>query len=159
MKTLTRATEESLSRKERMTARVPRFQSWVLRQGTGGMLLEAVHHVRLNRGDDRTLWGKVFTQEKNLTTSTIARMNLFLHGASDFQVIRGDTLRQPFFSGDNLATFDCVIANPPFSLEKWGEEVWASDPYGRKFAGMPPGKSGDYAQRSSKRSRSTRPVG
>ena len=85
-------------------------------------------------------------QEKNLTTSAIARMNLFLHGASDFQVVRGDTLRQPaFFSGDNLATFDCVIANPPFSLEKWGEEVWASDPYGRNFAGMPPGKSGDYA--------------
>jgi type I restriction enzyme M protein len=114
--------------------------------GTGGMLLEAVHHVRFNRGDDRTLWGKLFAQEKNLTTSAIARMNLFLHGASDFQVVRGDTLRQPaFFSGDNLATFDCVIANPPFSLEKWGEEVWASDPYGRKFAGMPPGKSGDYA--------------
>jgi type I restriction enzyme M protein len=114
--------------------------------GTGGMLLEAVHHVRLNHGDDRTLWGKLFAQEKNLTTSAIARMNLFLHGASDFQVVRGDTLRQPaFFAGDNLATFDCVIANPPFSLEKWGEEVWASDPYGRKFAGMPPGKSGDYA--------------
>jgi len=114
--------------------------------GTGGMLLEAVHHVRENHGDDRTLWGKLFAQEKNLTTSAIARMNLFLHGASDFQVIRGDTLRQPaFFSGDNLATFDCVIANPPFSLEKWGEEVWASDPYGRNFAGMPPGKSGDYA--------------
>jgi type I restriction enzyme M protein len=114
--------------------------------GTGGMLLEAVHHVRENHGDDRTLWGRLFAQEKNLTTSAIARMNLFLHGASDFQVVRGDTLRQPaFFSGDNLATFDCVIANPPFSLEKWGDEVWASDPYGRNFAGMPPGKSGDYA--------------
>ncbi len=100
--------------------------------GTGGMLLEAVHHVRENQGDDRTLWGKLFAQEKNLTTSAIARMNLFLHGASDFQVVRGDTLRQPaFFSGDNLATFDCVIANPPFSLEKWGEEAWAGDPYGR----------------------------
>ena len=73
-------------------------------------------------------------------------MNLFLHGASDFQVVRGDTLRQPaFFSGDNLATFDCVIANPPFSLEKWGEEVWVSDPYGRNFAGMPPAKSGASA--------------
>ena len=73
-------------------------------------------------------------------------MNLFLHGASDFQVVRGDTLRQPaFFSGDSLATFDCVIANPPFSLEKWGEEVWVNDPYGRNFAGMPPAKSGDFA--------------
>jgi type I restriction enzyme M protein len=114
--------------------------------GTGGMLLEAIHHVRESHGDDRTLWGKIFGQEKNLTTSAIARMNLFLHGAADFQIVRGDTLRQPaFFSGDNLATFDCVIANPPFSLEKWGDEVWASDPYGRNFAGLPPGKSGDYA--------------
>jgi type I restriction enzyme M protein len=114
--------------------------------GTGGMLLEAIHHVKETRGDVRTLWGKLFGQEKNLTTSAIARMNLFLHGATDFQIVRGDTLRNPaFFLGDNLATFDCVIANPPFSLEKWGDEVWASDPYGRNFAGMPPGKSGDYA--------------
>lgn len=114
--------------------------------GTGGMLLEAVHHVRENHGDDRTLWGKLFGQEKNLTTSAIARMNLFLHGASDFRIVRGDTLREPaYFAGDNLATYDCVIANPPFSLEKWGDEVWASDPYGRNFAGMPPAKSGDYA--------------
>lgn len=114
--------------------------------GTGGMLLEAIHHVRENHGDDRTLWGKLFAQEKNLTTSAIARMNLFLHGAADFQVVRGDTLRQPaFFSGDSLASFDCVIANPPFSLEKWGEEGWVNDPYGRNFAGMPPAKSGDYA--------------
>ena len=73
-------------------------------------------------------------------------MNLFLHGAADFQIVRGDTLRNPaFFTGDDLATFDCVIANPPFSLEKWGDEVWTSDPYGRNFAGMPPAKSGDYA--------------
>jgi type I restriction enzyme M protein len=114
--------------------------------GTGGMLLEAIHHVRERHEDARTLWGKLFGQEKNLTTSAIARMNLFLHGAADFQIVRGDTLRNPaFFLGDSLATFDCVIANPPFSLEKWGEEVWTSDPYGRNFAGMPPGKSGDYA--------------
>ena len=114
--------------------------------GTGGMLLEAVHHVREKHGDDRTLWGKLFGQEKNLTTSAIARMNLFLHDAADFQVVRGDTLRSPaFFSGDNLAMFDCVIANLLFSLENWGDEVWASDPYGRNFAGMPPAKSGDYA--------------
>lgn len=114
--------------------------------GTGGMLLEAVHHVKEQHGDDRTLWGKLFGQEKNLTTSAIARMNLYLHGAADFQIVRGDTLRQPaFFSGDNLATFDCVIANPPFSLANWGEEVWSSDPFGRNFAGMPPAKTGDLA--------------
>jgi len=114
--------------------------------GTGGMLIEAIHHVREAGGNIKTLWGKLFGQEKNLTTSAIARMNLFLHGVEDFQVVRGDTLRQPaFHTGDSLATFDCVIANPPFSLEKWGDEVWTSDPYGRNFAGMPPAKSGDYA--------------
>lgn len=73
-------------------------------------------------------------------------MNLFLHGIEDFQVVRGDTLRNPaFFEGDRLATFDCVIANPPFSLEKWGEDVWLSDPFGRNFAGLPPSSSGDFA--------------
>lgn len=114
--------------------------------GTGGMLIEAIHHVREAGGNIRTLWGRLFGQEKNLTTSAIARMNLFLHGVEDFQVVRGDTLRQPaFHTGDSLATFDCVIANPPFSLEKWGDDVWSSDPYGRNFAGMPPAKSGDYA--------------
>jgi type I restriction enzyme M protein len=114
--------------------------------GTGGMLLEAIHHVREQQGDARTLWGRLYGQEKNLTTSAIARMNLFLHGAADFGIVRGDTLRQPaFYSRDGLMTFDCVIANPPFSLRNWGEEVWASDPYGRNFAGMPPSKSGDYA--------------
>ena len=55
-------------------------------------------------------------------------------------------MRDPaFFSGDNLRTFNCVIANPPFSLEKWGEEAWLKDPFGRNFAGMPPAKTGDYA--------------
>jgi type I restriction enzyme M protein len=114
--------------------------------GTGGMLLEAVHHVREAGGRVELLWGKLFGQEKNLTTSSIARINLFLHGVEDFQIVRGDTLRSPaFFEGDRLSTFDCVIANPPFSLERWGRELWSNDPYGRNFAGLPPDSSGDYA--------------
>ncbi len=114
--------------------------------GTGGMLLEALHHVKEHGGDENLMLGKLYGQEKNLTTSSIARMNLFLHGAEDFHIQRGDTLRLPaFYSGDSLATFDCVIANPPFSLEKWGDDVWINDPYGRNFAGLPPGKSGDFA--------------
>ena len=114
--------------------------------GTGGMLLAAVQHVREKHGDIKRLWGKLYGQEKNLTTSSIARMNLFLHGIEDFQIVRGDTLRNPaFFEGDRLATFDCVIANPPFSLEKWGEDVWLNDPFGRNFAGLPPSSSGDFA--------------
>jgi len=114
--------------------------------GTGGMLLEALHYVKEHGGNENLMLGKLYGQEKNLTTSSIARMNLFLHGAEDFHIERGDTLRAPaFYAGDSLATFDCVIANPPFSLEKWGDDVWVNDPYGRNFVGVPPAKTGDYA--------------
>ncbi len=114
--------------------------------GTGGLLLETLQHVRENGGDDRLMLGRLFGQEKNLTTAAIARMNLFLHGAEDFNIVRGDTLRQPaFVSGDRLATFDCVIANPPFSLKAWGEDAWVSDPWGRNIAGTPPKGYGDWA--------------
>jgi type I restriction enzyme M protein len=112
--------------------------------GTGGMLLECVDHLKENNEDYRTL--KLYGQEKNLTSSSIARMNMFLHGIEDFQIHRGDTLRNPaFFVADGLKTFDCVIANPPFSLKDWGAENWANDPYGRNIAGVPPKGNGDMA--------------
>ena len=112
--------------------------------GTGGMLLECVDHLKHNQEDYRTL--KLYGQEKNLTSSSIARMNMFLHGIEDFQIARGDTLRHPaFFEGDHLKTFDCVIANPPFSLKEWGADNWANDPYGRNIAGVPPAGNGDMA--------------
>ena len=114
--------------------------------GTGGMLLETIQHVQEQGSDARLMLGKLYGQEKNLTTAAIARMNLFLHGAEDFQIVRGDTLRDPaFFNGDKLAQFDCVIANPPFSLQAWGEDAWTNDPYGRNIAGTPPRKYGDWA--------------
>jgi len=112
--------------------------------GTGGMLLECVDHLKDNKEDYRTL--KLYGQEKNLTSSSIARMNMFLHGIEDFKIYRGDTLRNPsFFEADGLQTFDCVIANPPFSLKDWGAENWANDPYGRNIAGVPPKGNGDMA--------------
>jgi type I restriction enzyme M protein len=112
--------------------------------GTGGMLLECVDHLKHNHEDYRTL--KLYGQEKNLTSSSIARMNMFLHGIEDFQIVRGDTLRNPaFFEGDHLKSFDCVIANPPFSLKEWGAENWANDPFGRNIAGVPPQGNGDMA--------------
>jgi type I restriction enzyme M protein len=113
--------------------------------GTAGMLIGVVQHVKDLGGKVQMLYGKLFGQERNLTTSGIARMNLFLHGIEDFQVVRGDTLRDPaFYTGDALAKFDCVIANPPFSLKLWGEDSWASDRFGRNFAGVPPAKSADF---------------
>ena len=112
--------------------------------GTGGMLLECIDHLKQKNKDHRTL--KLYGQEKNLTSSTIARMNMFLHGIEDFEVRRGDTLRNPaFFEADGLKTFDCVIANPPFSLKEWGAENWANDPFGRNIAGVPPKGNGDMA--------------
>jgi len=78
--------------------------------GTGGMLLEAVHHVRESEGEWRNL--VIRGQEKNLTTQGIARMNLFLHGIEDFKIVRGDTLREPAFHlGDGLESFDGCVAN------------------------------------------------
>ncbi|MDO6533854.1 type I restriction-modification system subunit M [Alteromonas stellipolaris] len=112
--------------------------------GTGGMLLETIHHVKENGGDPRLL--KIKGQEKNLTTEAIARMNLFLHGQEDFDIARGDTLRAPkFLQNDYLETFDCVIANPPFSLKEWGYDLWSNDPYGRKQYGLAPKTNGDFA--------------
>jgi type I restriction enzyme M protein len=74
-------------------------------------------------------------------------MNLLLHGIEDFKIVKEDTLRNPaFFEGDKLAQFDCVIANPPFSLENWGEETWLADRYGRNMlVGVPPKKNADWA--------------
>jgi type I restriction enzyme M protein len=116
--------------------------------GTGGMLLAAIDHVKRNDGDPRTFFGKIYGQEKNLTTASVARMNLVLHGIEDFQIAREDTLRSPAFtdsSSGGLATFDCVIANPPFSLKEWGRDMWENDPWGRAEYGLPPAGYGDYA--------------
>ena len=110
--------------------------------GSGGMLIEAVHHMN----HSSLCCGNIFGQEKNVVNSAIAKMNLFLHGASDFNIMQGDTLRNPkILQGGEVAKFDCVIANPPFSLEKWGSVEWSSDKYGRNIWGTPSDSCGDYA--------------
>ena len=110
--------------------------------GTGGMLIEAIRNMH----DDKSTYGKIYGQEKNLSTSAIARMNLFLHGARDFKIRQGDTLKSPLFlDGGKLQTFNCVIANPPFSLKAWGAEQFSSDIYGRNIWGSPTDSSADFA--------------
>lgn len=110
--------------------------------GTGGMLIEAIHHMKHTQSS----YGKIYGQEKNLATSAIGRMNLFLHGARDFNVVQGDTLRNPgFLKRGSLQTFDCVIANPPFSLKNWGAEAFSSDIYGRNIWGCPSDSCADFA--------------
>ena len=110
--------------------------------GTGGMLIEAIRYMN----DDRATYGRIYGQEKNLATSAIARMNLFLHGAQDFKVTQGDTLRNPnYLYRGELQTFDCVIANPPFSLKNWGADAFSSDVYGRNMWGTPSDSNADFA--------------
>jgi len=90
--------------------------------GTGGMLLAVIDYIKRKEGDPRSLFGKLYGQEKNITTAATAKMNLLLHGIEDFTIEQGDTLRDPKFTDagtGKLATFDLVIANPPFSLERW----------------------------------------
>jgi type I restriction system adenine methylase HsdM len=115
--------------------------------GTGGMLIEVIEHVKAAGGNPKTLWGKLYGQEKVLATSGIARMNLLLHGVEDFRIVREDTLRNPaFYTGNRLAQFDCVVANPPFSLKNWGETQWATDKWGRSsLGGVPPKGYADWA--------------
>ena len=110
--------------------------------GTGGMLIEAIRYMK----GDKLTYGRIYGQEKNLATSAIARMNLFLHGAKDFRVTQGDTLRSPnYLWRGSLQTFDCVVANPPFSLKNWGAEQFGSDIYGRNLWGCPTDSNGDFA--------------
>lgn len=112
--------------------------------GTGGMLLSALAEVKRAGGEHRNL--KLYGQERNHMTASIARMNLVLHGLEDFDIQRGDTLDRPVFTeGDRLRTFDVVLANPPYSIKRWNREAWSSDPWGRNFLGTPPQGRADYA--------------
>ncbi|HMN06194.1 MAG TPA: class I SAM-dependent DNA methyltransferase [Flavobacteriales bacterium] len=112
--------------------------------GSGGMLLSAIAHLKA-RGKE---WRNVglFGQERNLMTSSIARMNCFLHGIEDFRIVRGDTLARPkLLEGDRLRRFDMVLANPPYSIKQWDRAQWATDPWGRNLYGTPPQGNADYA--------------
>jgi type I restriction enzyme M protein len=112
--------------------------------GSGGMLLSAAEELRRQGKEHRTL--KLYGQELNLTTSAIARMNLFLHGIEDFDVVRNDTLANPgFLEGDTLRQFDVVLANPPYSISAWDSAAWQSDKWGRNMFGTPPQGRADYA--------------
>lgn len=112
--------------------------------GTGGMLISALDEVKRSGGEYRTL--KLYGQERNLITSSIARMNLFLHGVEDFEIIRGDTLAEPkHIENDSLRQFDVILANPPYSIKQWSREAWSCDPWGRNMFGTPPQGRADYA--------------
>lgn len=107
--------------------------------GSGSLLIKASKEV----GSPNF---RLYGQEKNGQTHALCKMNMFLHEISDSVIEWGDTLRNPLHLQDNfLKTFDIVVANPPFSLDKWGEEIARDDSFGRFKRGIPPKSKGDYA--------------
>ena len=108
--------------------------------GSGSLLIKV--HKEIGK-DNCSIYG----QEKNSQTYSLCRMNMYLHEIGDSAKIKwGDTIKEPkFIENDKLAKFDVVVANPPFSLDKWGEEIASNDKYGRFEFGIPPKNYGDYA--------------
>ena len=112
--------------------------------GTGGMLLNAIMDLRTDGKEWRTV--KLFGQEVNLLTSAIAKMNMLLHDIEEFDIVRGDTLKEPKFTrADKLQQFDVILANPPYSIKKWDRDAFSSDQFGRNIHGVPPQGCADYA--------------
>ncbi len=112
--------------------------------GSGGILLSAALHLKEQGKEYRTL--KLYGQELNLITSAIARINMFMHNVDEFQIVQGDTLDSPqLLEHDELKQFDVIMANPPYSVKKWSQQKWMSDPFGRNIWGTPPQGCADYA--------------
>ena len=106
--------------------------------GSGSLLIRAAEQVG---SDNFALYG----QEVNGATWALARMNMFLHAKDAARIEWCDTLNSPaLIEGDHLMRFDIVVANPPFSLDKWGAEDAPKDQYGRFWRGVPPKSKGDY---------------
>lgn len=107
--------------------------------GSGSLLIKAAKEIG---SDNFSLYG----QEANGSTWALAVMNMFLHGFDNATIRWGDTIGNPKLKeGDTLMKFDTVVANPPFSLDKWGAENAPSDPYNRFWRGVPPKSKGDWA--------------
>ncbi len=112
--------------------------------GSAGMLISSIAYLKEQGKEWRNV--QIYGQEINALTSAIGRMNLFLHGVKDFQIVNDDTLKSPaFIENGQLKQFDMVLANPPYSISQWDREAFASDKYGRNFLGTPPQGRADYA--------------
>ncbi len=112
--------------------------------GSGSLLMKCGQLIRQRVGSRKyALYG----QEAIGSTWALAKMNMFLHGEDNHRIEWGDTLRNPkLLDGDGLLKhFDIVVANPPFSLEKWGHEAAEGDKYKRFRRGIPPRTKADYA--------------
>jgi type I restriction enzyme M protein len=108
--------------------------------GSGSLLIKASKEIGSKNF-------RLYGQEKNGQTQALCKMNMFLHEINDAVIEWGDTIRNPLHLQDNLLkTFDVVVANPPFSLDKWGADFAENDPFMRfNHYEVPPKSKGDYA--------------
>jgi type I restriction enzyme M protein len=112
--------------------------------GSGGMLIQTRNYLVKHGENPSNL--SLYGQEMNLGTWAICKMNMFLHGVFNADIRKGDTIREPKHTeSGRLMVFDRVIANPPFSLGKWGKEEADADAFGRFPFGTPPKDTGDLA--------------
>lgn len=112
--------------------------------GSGSLLMKC---GRLIKRKFQSKKYALYGQEAIGSTWALAKMNMFLHGEDNHRIEWGDTIRNPKLlnSEDSLKHFDIVVANPPFSLEKWGHGTAESDKFSRFRRGIPPKTKGDYA--------------
>ena len=109
--------------------------------GSGSLLIRA---AKQTESKDKNF--SVFGQEMNGSTWALCKMNMFLHDMDSSDIKWEDTIRHPLLVENNaLMKFDVVVANPPFSLDKWGQEIATSDQYARFQRGIPPKSKGDWA--------------
>ena len=112
--------------------------------GSGGMLIKSLDYLKGQGLEYRSV--RVYGQEVNPITSAIARMNLYLHGVTEFSIQKGDTLSEPkFIKNGQLERFNVVLANPPYSIKTWNREKFAHDVWSRNILGTPPQGRADYA--------------
>src|SRR5690554_4603426 len=113
--------------------------------GSASLLLKCANQIR--KGNDGSKNFALFGQEAIGSTWALAKMNMFLHGIDNHKLEWGDTIRNPLLLDENggLRHYDIVVANPPFSLDKWGHGNAENDPYARFRRGVPPKTKGDYA--------------
>jgi type I restriction enzyme M protein len=110
--------------------------------GSGSLLIKCANYVKRQGSNDYSLYG----QENTGGTWALAKMNMFLHGVDSARIEWGDTIRNPkLLEDDKLMRFEVVVANPPFSLDKWGADDVATDRFKRFERGIPPKGKGDFA--------------
>ena len=112
--------------------------------GSGGFLLKTALYLKNKGKEYRNL--KLYGQELKVFTTSVARINMFMHGIDEFTLTFGNTIDKPqILENDQIKQFDVVMSNPEFTVDNWSQTKFTNDPYGRNFLGTPLQGCADYA--------------